>query len=276
MRKAIKFLPVILAVAATPAYAQAISGRAELRVGYDQPRAEVTIDDFESEIFGIGDLAFGAEVGVDATIGSGLLVGVYAGADFSNVDGCENNLFFSEDEVVDQDEACIDAGRSLYAGLRAGLTVADSGLFYVKGGYSNARLQASYVDPSAGGVSFEDSDTLSGYHLGAGFEVGLSRNIYVKGEYLHHWYKNAFGGTLDDTESVDFRRHQLMAGIGIRFGGAAPRPALLSPAPPPPPLPPPPMAPATQTCADGSVVLATSACPIPPPPVSAPTPGERG
>ncbi|MDQ3143734.1 MAG: porin family protein [Pseudomonadota bacterium] len=275
MRKAFKLVPVILAVAATPAYAQGISGRAELRVGYDQPRAEITIDDFESEIFGIGDLAVGAEVGVDATIGTGLLIGAYAGADFSRVDGCENNIFFSEDAEVDQDEACIDAGRSLTAGLRAGLTTGESGLVYVKGGYSNARLKASYVDPSAGGVSFEDSDTVSGYHVGGGFEVGLSRNIYVKGEYLHHWYKKAFGGTLADTESVDFRRHQLMAGIGIRFGGREPLPVL---APPPPP-PPEPMAPATQTCADGSVILATNACPLlPPPPAPAPMPmpGERG
>ena len=48
-------------------------------------------------------------------------------------------------------------------------------------------------------------------------------------------------------------------------------------APPPPPPPPPPAAPATQTCADGSVILATDACPLPPapPPPPAPEP-ERG
>ena len=46
-------------------------------------------------------------------------------------------------------------------------------------------------------------------------------------------------------------------------------------APPPPPPPPPP--PATQTCADGSVILATEACPAPPPPPPPPPPApERG
>ena len=46
-------------------------------------------------------------------------------------------------------------------------------------------------------------------------------------------------------------------------------------APPPPPPPPPP--PATQTCADGSVILATEACPAPPPPPPPPAPApERG
>ncbi|MEO7240735.1 MAG: TonB-dependent receptor, partial [Sphingomicrobium sp.] len=49
------------------------------------------------------------------------------------------------------------------------------------------------------------------------------------------------------------------------------------PAPPPPPPPPPPEAPASQTCADGSVILATDACPLPPapPPPPAPEP-QRG
>ena len=45
-------------------------------------------------------------------------------------------------------------------------------------------------------------------------------------------------------------------------------------APPPPPPPPPP---ATQTCPDGSVILATDACPVPPPPPPPPAPEpERG
>jgi hypothetical protein len=50
----------------------------------------------------------------------------------------------------------------------------------------------------------------------------------------------------------------------------------LPPVPPPPP-PPPPAPPATQTCADGSVILATDACPAPPPPPPPPAPApERG
>ena len=44
-------------------------------------------------------------------------------------------------------------------------------------------------------------------------------------------------------------------------------------APPPPPPPPPP---ATQTCPDGSVILATATCPAPPPPPPPPAAPERG
>jgi iron complex outermembrane receptor protein len=64
-------------------------------------------------------------------------------------------------------------------------------------------------------------------------------------------------------------------GANFRFGGTpayVPPPAPVEMAPPPPP------APATQTCADGSVILATDICPAPPPPPPPPPPasGERG
>jgi len=54
-----------------------------------------------------------------------------------------------------------------------------------------------------------------------------------------------------------------------------PKAPVAEPAPPPPPPPPPP--PATQTCPDGSVILATDACSVPPPPPPPPPPApERG
>jgi iron complex outermembrane receptor protein len=63
--------------------------------------------------------------------------------------------------------------------------------------------------------------------------------------------------------------------IGIRSrwgGGASGRPVPAAPLAPPPPAPE-----ATQTCADGTVVLATAACPVPPPPPPPPAAKpERG
>jgi hypothetical protein len=65
-------------------------------------------------------------------------------------------------------------------------------------------------------------------------------------------------------------------GLDVQFGGNVappPPPPAIVEAPPPPPPPPP----ATQTCADGSVILATDACPAPPPPPPPPEPApERG
>ena len=68
---------------------------------------------------------------------------------------------------------------------------------------------------------------------------------------------------------------EFFGGIRVNFtprrevAEAAP---VIAPPPPPPPAPP-----ATQTCADGSVILATEACPAPPPPPPPPPPApERG
>ncbi|HEU5483211.1 MAG TPA: hypothetical protein VFU80_09005, partial [Sphingomicrobium sp.] len=64
--------------------------------------------------------------------------------------------------------------------------------------------------------------------------------------------------------------------FGVTFrANFSPREAL--PPPPPAPPPPPPPAPETQTCPDGTVILATEACPAPPPPPPPPPPApERG
>jgi iron complex outermembrane receptor protein len=66
------------------------------------------------------------------------------------------------------------------------------------------------------------------------------------------------------------RRFMLGATYKLGEVRAAPAPVVLPPPPPPAP-------PATQTCADGTVILATEACPVapPPPPPPAPAP-ERG
>ena len=71
----------------------------------------------------------------------------------------------------------------------------------------------------------------------------------------------------------DLTSHGFSAGLRYAFGAAPPPP----PPPPAPPPPPPPPPPETQTCPDGSVVLATETCPVPPPPPPPPPPApERG
>ena len=65
--------------------------------------------------------------------------------------------------------------------------------------------------------------------------------------------------------------------LGATLDFAPPKRAPLAPEPVVAPPPPPPPPPATQTCPDGSVILATEACPAPPPPPPPPPPApERG
>jgi hypothetical protein len=66
-------------------------------------------------------------------------------------------------------------------------------------------------------------------------------------------------------------------GLDVLWGGAPPAPPVVEAPPPPPPPPPPAPPPATQTCSDGTVILATDVCPAPPPPPPPPAPApERG
>lgn len=62
---------------------------------------------------------------------------------------------------------------------------------------------------------------------------------------------------------------------GFRFGGGHAEMPPAPPPPPPPPLPPPPPPP-TQTCADGSLILASDTCPPPLAPPPPPPEPERG
>ena len=71
-----------------------------------------------------------------------------------------------------------------------------------------------------------------------------------------------------------FRSHSLLASLIFNFGGGD---EVLPPPPPPAPMaPPPPPPPATQTCQDGSVILASDMCPPPPPPAPPAPEPERG
>jgi len=101
--------------------------------------------------------------------------------------------------------------------------------------------------------------------------AGLS--IYLQGQNLtDEPFITTNPGESD--QIIDHQQYgrRFLLGATYKFGArAAPM------APPPPPPPPPPAPPATQTCADGSVVLATEACPVPPPPPPPPPPApERG
>ena len=78
----------------------------------------------------------------------------------------------------------------------------------------------------------------------------------------------AYQGRFND----ELKDHAVYGALTFSFGRrTAPEPVYAAP-----PLPQPPAAPASQTCPDGSVVLATDTCPPPPPPPPPPPEPERG
>jgi opacity protein-like surface antigen len=143
---------------------------------------------------------------------------------------------------------------------------------YAGGGVGEA--WASYAGANSNAMAYQGI---------AGLRYAVSDNIDagLKYRYLHTDklnFNGAFavnGTNFTTTASGNYDSHSVLASLVYNFNSRAhemaPIPAAVE-APPPPPAPP-----STQTCPDGSVILATSACPAPPPPPPpAPAPVERG
>jgi outer membrane immunogenic protein len=97
------------------------------------------------------------------------------------------------------------------------VTVTPSTLVYAKGGYTNTKIETAF---SGGGDSADFDTSVDGWRLGAGVEQMIGTNVYAKAEYR---YSNYNGLKLDDDLfgdedfDIDLDRHQVLAGIGLRF-----------------------------------------------------------
>jgi opacity protein-like surface antigen len=132
------------------------------------------------------------------------------------------------------------------------------------------------------GVKFEGvKDSTWAWQLIAGLRAAVTPNVdlglkyrYFRTGRLHFtesYEDPASPAFFDVDQSGHLRTHSILASLIYNF--AAP---MAPPPPPPPPPPAPEPAPATQTCYDGSVILATDTCPVPPPPPPPPPVPERG
>lgn len=207
-------LPLLLGAAALAhapaAHAQAggpfTGPRAELLLGWDN----LSGGDDDSDESADG-LVYGGAIGYDMQFG-GAIIGVEGEIAGSTADPQARNLDIPGDTLQ------LDAGRDLYVGGRLGFAFTPSTMAYAKLGYTNLRLDTRYFDLT--GTVYDDGVTLDGWRAGAGLEHqfnALGPNAYVKAEYRYSSYSNLDftpgGANLD----VDVDRHQLLAGIGVRF-----------------------------------------------------------
>ncbi|KWV91043.1 outer membrane protein [Erythrobacter sp. YT30] len=213
-----------LGLVGTSVSAQDLSGlRIEGRLGWDQVGVEQRIPDPDEEddfLKGSGDddgVAFGGEIGYDAMIGDSLLIGAYAGVDFSDNEICN--------ELIEDDLACTDLDRTFSFGLRAGVPIGGTSLIYAKGGYSIGSVDAAY-DPDVTdngdddpGEIAEFSDAWGGFHAGAGIELGFTDSFYGKVEYVYTDFGTDSYEIDEDIGPLDIGvdRHQVMVGVGLRF-----------------------------------------------------------
>jgi opacity protein-like surface antigen len=148
----------------------------------------------------------------------------------------------------------------------------DDGLqVYGGGGIGLARVSLNNVisGPNVpAGRGIQGSDRSFAWQLVAGMRAPISYNIDLGLKY--RFFRTEIDLSATSNASVQslegrFRTHSVLASLIFNLGKQpaplAPPAAEPAPAPPPPPAPP-----ATQTCPDGSVILATDACPVPPPP----------
>jgi iron complex outermembrane receptor protein len=165
--------------------------------------------------------------------------------------------------------------------------VANGTLYFEKWGFSargSVRYRSSFVGEVSGfganrtlrrALAQTIVDAQVGYEFQPNsFLRGLS--IYLQGLNLTNEPFVTNDGSGNNLRILDYQRfgRRWMLGANYKFGASPPPPPPPPPAPPPPPPPP---APATQACPDGSVILATDACPAPPPPPPPPAPApERG
>jgi len=188
--------------------------RLEALVGYDnvRPGSSVdldNVDDFDQSIHGV---TYGVGIGFDIPMGGAVL-------------GLEGEWMQSEAKTeydtvgfTGFGVANAKAGRDLYLGARAGFVVSPNALVYVKGGYTNARFDVLATDNV---TDIQTDVDLDGWRAGAGVELALTRNVFLKAEYRYSNYgkgeAEAPSGLESDRFDVDLDRHQGVVGVGVRF-----------------------------------------------------------
>jgi outer membrane immunogenic protein len=186
--------------------------RIEGTIGWDNLKAGSSVD-----APGGGDrqstdgLMYGVGLGYDLAIG-GVVVG--AEAELADSTARTGRRSYTQDFGYGR----VNAGRDIYVGARAGIEVAPSTLVYVKGGYTNARLN---VLAGNSNLSTDTDFNLDGWRVGAGAEHALSPNSFVKLEYRYSNYNRGDirypDGASTARFDVDTDRHQIAASYGFRF-----------------------------------------------------------
>ena len=254
-----------LAALAAPAAARDHSAYFGLEIG------AMTVSDSDVDVDGVDLLDIDHKLGVDGDL--------ILGYDF----GMVRAEFEAGHKWAKHDKYEIDGGGSVdadghsraYSGMAnvlLDLGKDESFNFYVGGGAGFARIRQVV---EAGSDRFEGQDSNFAWQLIAGVRAPVWTHFDVGVKYRYFDGGKVNDEVDGDEVQSDFTSHSLLASLIYNFNTPVPPPPPAPPAPPAPPPPPPP--PATQTCPDGSVVLATEPCPAPPPPPPPPPPTpERG
>ena len=178
--------------------------------GYSSGDADVTYDEpmFPAPDFSMAPTGWfgGVTAGFNATVGSGLVVGIEADLSLADITDTVTDTMDPTETVTSTTD---------WTGSLRGRLGFDAGDFmpYVTGGVVFAHGIAS---ASSGDI--EDDAILTGAIVGAGVEFAVTDSITVKGEYLyssfgdHTWYEDAFYANTSAQSS-----HAVRGGINFHF-----------------------------------------------------------
>lgn len=159
-------------------------------------QVETGLDVVDTNVGNDEGVLYGVAAGYELPLGSNLFAAVEAGLSDSSTKECARDV-----DVVG-DKACIKSGRDISATLRLGTNLSENSKLYVLGGYTNARIKATYDD---GADRYSYGENLDGFRLGAGYQHNFGQNLFGKIEYRYSNYEQGF------------ERHQGVVAVGAKF-----------------------------------------------------------
>lgn len=205
------------ALLSAPAFAQDVGPtftgpRVEAILGYDRTAAGSDVDnDNGRDDQKIDGLLYGVGAGYDVNLGSAV-VGVEGEITDSTAKSSRHD--FTDDFGFGR----VSQGRDLYVGARAGILADPATLVYVKGGYTNSKLNVLAGDTNG---TTGDNFKLDGWRIGGGVERAITQNSFAKVEYRYSKYEKAHldfvNGGATERFNIDTDRHQVVASVGYRF-----------------------------------------------------------
>ena len=271
-------LAIAMALASTALATPAVARDQSWYVGIEGGAMLVTDTEFDIEYDGY-DYDDGAVIdhktGVDLDLIAGYDFGMFrAEAELGYKRASIDELAFSPAFIDPPEPVEVDGNVRVWSAMaNLMLDFGDeddwSGYIGAGAGLADVRYKIGIDDlEGLDGGTVSDSDSSIAWQLIAGMRKAISYNLDLGVKYRYFVApKVSYEDDLGEL-SGKFKSHSLLASLIYNFGAP--------PAPPPPPVvaPPPPPPPATQTCPDGSVILATDMCPPPPEPYVPPPPPE--